>query len=166
MPVEPFIASLLGGLLGGIATGATVIIILRAKGQQWFIDPQVDYLEKRLKEVVVEQAFAQVGKMLDKGERIGQVASRVLEVVQLVRGGKLPDFVTNLAGNAPAATSGNQGLAAAHAAMAIAMLGLKRDGDARREFEQALRLDSANLAALQGLRGLDEAAKLAPVIAT
>jgi hypothetical protein len=41
------------------------------------------------------------------------------------------------------------------------MLGLKRDGEARREFEQALRLDPANLAALQGLRGLDESAKAA-----
>ena len=147
MFLEPFLAALLGGVLGGLATGTTVVLILRSKGQKWFIDPQVDYLEKKLKEVVVEQAFGQITKVLDRGERLGQLVTRVLEIVQLLRGGRL---------EAPQVAQGaaDVQLAAAHAAMGAALSRLGRGADAQREFEQAVRLDANNQAAQRGLREL------------
>jgi len=150
--LEPMLAAMVGGLIGGVATGATVILVLRAKGQKWFIDPQIDYLEKQLKEVVVEQAFGQIAKLLDRGEKIGQLATRVLEIVQLLRGGNL---------SAPAVSQGavDAGLAAAHAAMGIALARLGRGPDAQKEYELALRLDPANATAMEGMRALTVAAK-------
>jgi len=150
MFLEPLVAAILGGIIGGVATGITVILILRAKGQAWFIDPQVDYLEKKLREVVVEQAFGQLARLLDRGERWGQLATRVLEIVHLLRGGKLEP---------PAAAPGAPGVAdiplsAAHAAMGTALAALGRPSDAQREFEQALRLDPSSAAARQGLAAL------------
>jgi tetratricopeptide (TPR) repeat protein len=152
MSLEAFFAALVGGLVGGVATGLTIILVLRAKGRSWFIDPQLDYLEKQLKEVVIEQAFGQIGKLLERGERLGQLVSRVLEIVHLLRGGIVAPAQT---GSAAGAGAADLQLAAAHAIMGTALSRMARFDDAKREFEQALRLDPTNLPALQGLRALD-----------
>ncbi len=152
MSLESFFAALVGGLVGGVATGLTVILVLRVKGRSWFIDPQLDYLEKQLKEVVIEQAFGQIGKLLERGERLGQLVSRVLEIVHLLRGGIVAPAQSGVAASTGAA---DLQLASAHAIMGTALARMARFDDAKREFEQALRLDPTNLPALQGLRALD-----------
>jgi hypothetical protein len=150
--MSPFVAALLGGLIGGVACGVVILSAVALFGRSFaerFFRQQVEYLEHRFKEKVLDALLAKVSLFLDQSERIGQIARRVVEVVQLiVRGGPLPD--ERLAG----APAGARSLAQSHALVGSTLAALGRKEDARRSFEEALRLDPAQAMALEGLREL------------
>lgn len=153
--MSPFLAAFLGGLLGGITCGVAIVLMIALFGRKFaesFFQEQVAYLEKRFQERVLDGLLSKIAGFLDQGERIGQIAKRVVEVVQLLFKRKLPE---DLAPNQSAV--GATGLAQGHATVGIALAALGRKDDARRSFEEALRLDPKNTMARVGMIDLTEA---------
>ena len=85
--MSPFVAALLGGLCGGIATGVILSLFLMLFGRrlaEGLVEHQLRELEARFKETVVDVALSRIASFLDQSERIGQIAKRVVEIVQLL----------------------------------------------------------------------------------
>ncbi len=153
--MSPFLAALVGGVLGGVSCGVVIVALLALFGRrvaQSFFNDQVAYLEKRFKEGVLDALLGRVVAFLDQSERIGQIAKRVVEIVQLIVRGRLPEPAP-----AGAPPLGAAGLAQSHATLAVALRALGRVDEARRELEEALRLDPAQPTARQELAALSAA---------
>jgi hypothetical protein len=151
--MSPFLAAFVGGIVGGLTCGLVILVVLAVFGRRWaegFFLEQVAWLERRFQERVLDGLLGHVTAFLDKSERIGQIAKRVVEVVQLL-------FQRPVREDLQKGTEalGAEGLAKAHSGLALALVKLGRDADARTEFEAALRLDADDALALEGLRELE-----------
>jgi len=151
--MSPFLTAFLGGLAGGAAFALVITLLLALFGRklaEGFFQQQVGYLEQHFKDKVLDALLGRVAAFLDQSERIGQIARRVLEIVQLlVDKGPLQE--------ATGAALGASTLAQGHATLGNALAALGRTDDARRAFEEALRLDPRQPGAVQGLRDLGPA---------
>jgi hypothetical protein len=152
-----FMAAALGGFVGGISCGVFVVVVLATFGRAFaerFVRAQAGWIERELRTRVVDGALARISSFLEQSERIGQIAKRVVEIVQLMMRGPLPpEPVTG-------APLGGNSLARAHATMGTALAALGRFDDARRAFEEALRLDPHEPTARAGLTALDAATRV------
>jgi hypothetical protein len=85
--VSPFLAALAGGVLGGIASGLVISLLLALFGRRVaedLLQQQVSSLETRFKEKVLDVVLGRIASFLDQGERIGQIVKRVVEILQLL----------------------------------------------------------------------------------
>jgi hypothetical protein len=154
--MSPFLTAFLGGLAGGASFALVIVLLLTIFGRtlaERFFQDQVAFIEQRFKSRVVDVILGKVTAFLDQSERIGQIARRVMEIVQLLVN-KAP-LQEVQAGGAPAGAST---LAKGHSTLGTALAALGRNAEARREFEEALRLDPGDPGAVQGLRELGQAA--------
>ena len=146
--MSPLLTALVGGVLGGMASGAVIGLALAFCGRRFaehLVEQQISRLQARFKEHVLDVVLGRIASFLDQGERIGQIVKRVVEVVQLLlRRGAVED---------PAALDA-VGLAQRQATLGAALAAVGRTEEARPVFEEALRLDKGQAIALQGLRDL------------
>jgi hypothetical protein len=113
--MSPLLTVIVGGALGGIASGLVISLFLALFGRrvaESLLHQQVAYLETRFKENVLEVMLGRIASFLDQGERISQIVKKVVEVVQLlVRRGKDDppplDAAAALAKPVPAPTNGS-----------------------------------------------------------
>src|SRR3954447_15976403 len=85
--MSPFSTAVMGGILGGIAAGVVITLSIALFGRQLaetFVRHHAAYLERRFKESVLDVVLARVTSFFDQGERIGQIAKRVVEILQLL----------------------------------------------------------------------------------
>jgi hypothetical protein len=85
--VSPFLAALAGGVLGGIASGLVISLLLALFGRRVaedLLQQHVSSLETRFKEKVLDVVLGRIASFLDQGERIGQIVKRVVEILQLL----------------------------------------------------------------------------------
>ena len=85
--MSPFLTALVGGVLGGIACGLVISLLLVLFGRRAAEDllhKQVAYLETRFKENVLDVVLGRIASFLDQSERIGQIVKRVVEILQLL----------------------------------------------------------------------------------
>jgi hypothetical protein len=133
-----------GGFVGGITSAVVIVLLVRAFGRreaERLVREQLGVLEQRFNTVVVDGVLAKIARFLDQSERLGQIAQRVIEIARLVWSPQpLP----------PASP-----LASAHATLGGSLLQLGRHDEARRAFEEAIKLDPTQPTALAGLRSLD-----------
>jgi hypothetical protein len=144
------LSAFVGGILGGVTSGVVIVLLVSLFGRrlaQSFFNEQVAYLERRFKEGIVDTLLGKVALFLDQSERIGQIAKRVVEIVQLLFQKHAPEPATPV------------GLAQAHATLGAALLALGRVDEGRREMEEALRLDPTQAMAKQGLADLAAATR-------
>jgi hypothetical protein len=91
------LTALVGGVLGGIASGLVISLTLVLFGRrvtEGLLRQHVSDLETRFKDNVIDIVLGRIATFLDQGERIGQIAKRVVEVLQLLfRPGKAGDPV-------------------------------------------------------------------------
>src|SRR3954464_10238222 len=92
--MSPFSTAVMGGILGGIAAGVVITLSVALFGRQLaetFVRHHAAYLERRFKESVLDVVLARVASFLDQGERIGQIAKRLVEILLLLRRGAVQD---------------------------------------------------------------------------
>ena len=155
--MSPFLTAFVGGIAGGAAFGLAVVVLAALFGRrlaEQFFQGQVAYIEQRFKDKILDAVLARVAGFLDQTERIGQIARRVVEIVQLVM--RKAPLESPAPGGEPLGASA---LSQGHSTLGAALQALGRNDDARRSFEEALRLDPRDPRALQGLRELGAPAK-------
>jgi len=149
--MSPFMTAFLGGLAGGASFALVLTLLLAIFGRplaEGFFQQQVAFIEKRFKERIVDAVLGRIAGFLDQSERIGQIARRVLEIVQLIVNR------TPLAEVTPGGAVGASTVARGHSTLGSAFAAMGKTDEARRSFEEALRLDPRDPGALQGLRDL------------
>ena len=135
------VASLVGGFIGGLTSAVFIVVLLRAFGRreaEKLVREQLAVLESKFQTVVVDGVLGRIARFLDQSERLGQIAQRIVEIVRLVWN--------------PAPLPTASPLAAAHATLGNSLVQLGRIEEARRAFEESLKLDPAQPMALAGLR--------------
>ena len=152
--MSPFMIAFLGGVAGGASFAIVILVVLAVAGRplaEKFFQEQIAFVEKRFKEKILDNLLGKIASFLDQSERIGQIARRVLEIVQLiVNRGPLPE-------PAAGAAMGASTLARGHSTLGSAFAAVGRKDEAKRAYEEALRLDPHDPGALQGLRDLEAA---------
>src|SRR5436190_23314469 len=85
--MSPFLTAFLGGLAGGASFALVVALLISLFGRalaERFLQKQVAYIEQRFKDRVIDSVLGKITAFLDQSERIGQIARRVMEIVQLL----------------------------------------------------------------------------------
>jgi hypothetical protein len=85
--VSPFLEAVVGGVIGGIASGLVISAMLALFGRrvaEGLLHQQVAYLESRFKDHILDVMLGRIASFLDQGERIGQIVRRAVEIVQLL----------------------------------------------------------------------------------
>ena len=85
--MSPLLAAFVGGVLGGIASGLIISLSLALFGRRVakdLIHQEVSNLEVRFKETILDVTLGRIASFLDQSERIGQIAKRVVEILQLL----------------------------------------------------------------------------------
>ena len=85
--MSPLLMVFVGGILGGIATGFVLSLVLALFGRRiadGLLRQEISRLETRLKESILDVGLGRIASFLDQSERIGQIVKRVVEILQLV----------------------------------------------------------------------------------